>query len=257
MKRISIILIFLSVLYLLIMPVFLTHYADSIICNQIKIDIGDSSEYQLVTRSEIRNVITGGDIRIFGTRIGELSIPDIERRIGRIRELKDAEVYTTIDGTLHVFADQRNPVMRVQAGGGDYFVDEDGVVITRKRLYTPRLQVVGGNIRITAQMLDGISVLDTVIKNSILKDIYYLVQYVRHDNFWSAQVDQIWVDNNDEIDIIPRMGDHVIHLGKTENYEGKLRNLETFYRKVLPETGWNKYKIINLEYKNQIVCQKR
>ena len=147
--------------------------------------------------------------------------------------------------------------MRVQAGGGDYFVDEDGVVITRKRLYTPRLQVVGGNIRITAQMLDGISVLDTVIKNSILKDIYYLVQYVRHDNFWSAQVDQIWVDNNDEIDIIPRMGDHVIHLGKTENYEGKLRNLETFYRKVLPETGWNKYKIINLEYKNQIVCQKR
>jgi hypothetical protein len=49
----------------------------------------------------------------------------------------------------------------------------------------------------------------------------------------------------------------MVHLGTCENFEGKLRNLEAFYDKVLPEVGWNKYSLINLEFKDQIVCKKR
>jgi cell division protein FtsQ len=106
-------------------------------------------------------------------------------------------------------------------------------------------------------MLSGVSVLDTTIKNSILKDIYYLVNHVSGDDFWSAQIDQIYVDGNNEIDLIPRVGNHKIRLGTVENLEGKLRNLETFYDDVLPVVGWNKYSLINLEYKDQIVCKIR
>jgi cell division protein FtsQ len=106
-------------------------------------------------------------------------------------------------------------------------------------------------------MLEGVSVLDTSIKNTILRDIYFIVEYISDDDFWSAQIDQIFVDRDDEIDLIPRVGNHVIHLGTVENFEGKLRNLEAFYEEVLPEVGWNKYSIINLEFKDQIVCKKR
>jgi cell division protein FtsQ len=106
-------------------------------------------------------------------------------------------------------------------------------------------------------MLEGVSVLDTSIKNSILKDIFPLVSFINDNNFWSAQIDQIFVDDNDEIDLIPRVGNQLVHLGTTENFKGKLRNLEAFYDKVLPEVGWNKYSLINLEYKDQIVCKKR
>ena len=131
-----------------------------------------------------------------------------------LRELKEAEVYMTIDGTVHVYADQRDPVMRVMPdGGGDFFIDDDGVVVRKRNLYTPRLHIVGGNINISSAMLNGVSVLDTSIKNSILKDIYYLVKYINDDSFWSAQIDQIYVDNNDEIDLIPRVGNQIIHLG--------------------------------------------
>ena len=112
-------------------------------------------------------------------------------------------------------------------------------------------------MNISSAMLNGVSVLDTSIKNSILKDIYHLVNYINDDNFWSAQIDQIYVDNNDEIDLIPRVGNQLVHLGTAENFEGKLRNLEAFYDKVLPEVGWNKYSLINLEFKDQIVCKKR
>jgi cell division protein FtsQ len=227
------------------------------LCVGISINIVDSSDYHFVTKREIRNLITENNTRVLGRPIKDISVNKIENRIAGLRELKVAEVYTTIDGTLNVLVDQRDPVMRVLAGGGDYFVDKDGVVIRRRGLYTPRLHIVGGNIRITSQMLNGVSVLDTSIKNSILKDIYQLVSYINGDSFWSAQIDQIYVDNDDQIDIFPRLGNNIVHLGTIENYEGKLRNLEAFYKKVLPEAGWNKYELINLEYKDQIVCKKR
>jgi cell division protein FtsQ len=246
MKVIIKILIIIPALYLIVMPAYLAHTAGSMPCRGIIISIDDSSDYHFVSKREIAGLITQNNTKVIGLPVRNIALTEIEGRIAQLRELKKAEVYTTIDGMLHVSVDQRDPVMRVFAGGGDYFIDEDGIVVRRKGLYTPRLHIVGGNITITGPMLNGVSVLDTSIKHSILKDIYQLVNYINSDNFWSAQIDQIYVDN-----------DNLIHLGTSENFEGKFRNLETFYKKVLPEVGWNKYELINLEFKDQIVCRNR
>jgi len=258
MKKLLKILIFIPVLYLIIIPVYLAGTTNAKPCGGIVIDIKDSSDFHFVTKRQLLNLAYGNSGRILGKPVKKVSVTEIESRINVLRELKEAEVYMTIDGTVHVYADQRNPVMRVMPdNGGDYFIDEEGVVVRRRNLYNPRLHIVGGNVNISSAMLDGVSVLDTSIKNSILKDIYHLVNYINDDNFWSAQIDQIYVDGNDEIDLIPRVGNQLVHLGTTENLEGKLRNLEAFYDKVLPDVGWNKYSLINLEFKDQIVCKKR
>lgn len=257
MKIVKKIVIIITVLYLFIMPAFMAHTRASLPCGGIIISIDDSSRYQFVTKREISALITKNNTKVIGQHLKNIPLPDIEGRIAQLRELKSAEVYTTIDGLLHVSVDQRVPIMRIIAGGADYFVDEDGVLVPTKGLYNPRLHIVGGNIRLTSPMLNGVSVLDTAIKHSILKDVYVLVNYINHSDFWSAQIDQLYVDNEDEIDLIPRLGNNVIHLGTIENYEGKLRNLEAFYERVLPEVGWNKYESINLEFKDQIVCRKR
>jgi cell division protein FtsQ len=251
------ILIIITSLYLVIMPAFLSHMTASVPCSGIRINIADSSDYHFVSKRELTSLVNQNSGRLAGTPVSKIRLPEIEQRIAKLSELKEAEVYTTIDGVLNVYVNQRNPIMRIIAGGGDYFVDEEGFVMHNRGLYSPRLHIVGGNIRITGQMLNGVSVLDTAIKHSVLKDIYPLMEFLNHDNFWSAQIDQLYVDNDDEIDLIPRLGNQIIHLGTTDNFEGKLRNLEAFYNKVMPEVGWNKYELINLEYKDQIVCRKR
>jgi cell division protein FtsQ len=258
MNRLIKILLLIPTLYLVVIPVFYTHYFYSRPCSRIKITVIDSSQYHFVTKRDIQNTIYSNNGSILGKPVKEVQISEIENTMNRYRELKAAEAYISIDGTLHIYADQRTPIMRVMAAnGGDYYVDVEGVVIRRRNLYTPRLHVVGGNVNISQAMLDGVSVLDTSIKNSILKDIYYIVSYINRDKFWSAQIDQIFVDSDDEIDLIPRVGNYIVHLGTAENYEGKLRNLGAFYDKVLPEVGWNKYARINLAYRDQIVCKKR
>lgn len=258
MKRILKILIIIPLLYLIIIPVYLANSISSEHCRAISIDLKDSTEYHFITKKNLLNLVYSSAGRVVGKTVKDVSVSAVENKIKELRELRDAEVYISVDGTLHVYADQRNPVLRIIPGdGGDFFMDEDGVIVRKRNLYNPRLHIVGGNVTITRKMLDGVSVLDTSVKNSILKDIYFLVKYIDKDDFWSAQIDQIYVDDDNEIDLIPRVGNQLIHLGTTEDLEGKLENLSAFYDKVLPEVGWNKYSVINLEYKNQIVCKKR
>ena len=258
MKKVLKILSVIPLLYLIIIPVFFAGFTSSRPCGGIEVNIRDSSDFHFVTKKQLLNLAIGNSGSISGKPVRDVSLPEIEGRINKLKELKAAEAYITIDGTLHIYADQRNPIMRIMPDeGGDYFVDEEGIMVRKRNLYTPHLHIVGGNINISPAMLEGVSILDTSIKNTILKDIYHIVNYINRNKFWSAQIDQLYVDGNNEIDLIPRVGNQVVHLGTAENFKGKLRNLEAFYEKVMPEVGWNKYSMINLEFKDQIVCKKR
>jgi cell division protein FtsQ len=258
MRRLINILLIIPVIYLIITPLFLSASVDMQPCERIVVNIHDSSDYHFVTKNQLLNLVYADKVKLLGNPVRDIPVYEIEKRINALRELRVAEVYLSIDGTLYVYVDQRNPVMRVMPDeGGDYFVDEEGIVFRKRNLYNPRLHIVGGNIHITRAMLDSLSVLDTSIRYTILKDVFHFVDYLNNDSFWSAQIDQIYIDNRDQIDLVPRVGNHKIHLGTFENYEGKLRNLAAFYDKVLPEVGWNKYSSINLEFRDQIVCRKR
>ncbi len=252
------ILAIITLLYITVLPVYLVSSTSSRPCSGVSVDIRDSSDYHFVSRKQLLNLAYGNSSRILGQPVKDISLLDIEKRINVLRELKHAEVYRTIDGVIHIYADQREPVMRVLPDkGGDYFIDEDGVVVRRRNLYTPRLHIVGGNINISQAMMNGVSVLDTSIKNTILKDVYELVEYINDDDFWSAMIDQIYVNDENEIDLVPRTGNQIKHRGTIAHYQRKLRNLEAFYDKVLPEVGWAKYSRIDLEFRDQIVCKKR
>ncbi|MGB8489607.1 MAG: hypothetical protein WCE64_00970 [Bacteroidales bacterium] len=258
MRSLIRILLLIPSIYLVAMPVYYCHTFNSKPCSGIRITVADSSDYHFVTKRDIQNTISTGNGNLVGKPVGEINVAEVERTMNKYRELRVAEAYISVDGVLHVYADQRTPIMRVIPGnGGDYYIDVEGVVVRKRNLYSPRLHIVGGNVNISAAMLNGVSVLDTANRNSILRDIFYLVGFINENDFWSAQIDQIFVDRNDEIDLIPRVGNHTIHLGTAENFRDKFRNLEVFYSKVLPEIGWNRYSVINLAFRDQIVCKRR
>jgi len=57
--------------------------------------------------------------------------------------------------------------------------------------------------------------------------------------------------------LIPRVGNYEIQFGKMTDLETKFLKLNSFYEQALSKTDWNKYKTINLKYKDQIVCFKK
>ena len=83
-----------------------------------------------------------------------------------------------------------------------------------------------------------------------------LGSYLTSDSFWNSQVEQFWVADNGQMEMFPRVGNHVISFGQPKDMKKKMERLRTFYTEVLNKVGWNKYKRIDLQYSNQIVCVK-
>ena len=73
----------------------------------------------------------------------------------------------------------------------------------------------------------------------------------------SSVVEQIVVTQDNEVILIPKVGNFRIRLGDLENVDQKMEKLYLFLREGIALKGWNKYKEINLEYRNQIVCVKK
>ena len=77
-----------------------------------------------------------------------------------------------------------------------------------------------------------------------------------HDRFWNNQIEQLNVLHDGTIEMVPRVGNHIVYLGPPTDIPQKLTRLEKFYRYGLNVAGWNKYSYINLEFNNQIICKK-
>ena len=83
-----------------------------------------------------------------------------------------------------------------------------------------------------------------------------LGNFLRDDPFWNNQIEQIYVTPQQHLTLVPRVGGHTIDFGDTDSISLKFRNLYTFYAKVLPQVGWNKYSEISVEHVSQIVGRK-
>ena len=77
------------------------------------------------------------------------------------------------------------------------------------------------------------------------------------DKFWQNQIVQINVLADGTLELVPRVGDHIIYLGMPVGVERKLERMRKFYLYGLNKAGWNKYSYISVEFDNQIICKKR
>jgi cell division protein FtsQ len=89
------------------------------------------------------------------------------------------------------------------------------------------------------------------------KKLARLGSFILKSPLWHHQIEQLNVLEDGTVEIVPRIGDHIVYLGSPVNIQSKLNRLEKFYRYGLSEAGWNKYSYINLEFDNQIICKKR
>jgi cell division protein FtsQ len=88
---------------------------------------------------------------------------------------------------------------------------------------------------------------------SVTDTLCKLVHYINRDTFLTAQIEQIYVEKNQDFTLIPKIGDSEILFGKLNGMEDKFRRLKIFYREALPYEGWRKYQKINLKYQKQVV----
>jgi cell division protein FtsQ len=192
--------------------------------------------------------------------LNQFDVTKLEKKLINNHSIKNAQVYKTIDGKLMVNVKQRRPIVRIFSNNESYYIDEGGVLMPLSGKYTSRTLVVSGSLDEPfgkRYQFNYKNLNDTLINKTLLDDIYKIANYIDESEFWKAQIEQIHVDKVYGFELVPKVGNHKIVLGGIDDFESKFEKLMIFYKKGLSKTGWNEYSVINLKYKNQVVCTKR
>ena len=219
--------------------------------NDLKVKVDYSNGMFFIKESEIKNsVLSMMNDSLMNKAYRDISIAKIESELQINPYIKNVEVYSNISGSLIVKIKQKNPVLRViNKEGVSFYIDDNAQTMPLSSNFTARVPVASGNISFRGSEID-------TFQNTQKEQLFDLVQFIRADPFWKAQTEQIYVNENNEIELIPKLENHVFLLGDVKDLEEKFRRMNIFYKEVLKNQKSDQFKIINVKFKNQIICSK-
>ena len=210
-------------------------------CTEVKIDIEKNEVEGFLNAGEIKRILSLDHVYPLSQPMEAISSRKIEECLQKSPFVEKVECHKTQSGHVCISIKQRTPVVRVMPdNGGSYYVDSNGNFMPENRYVTDLVIATGAISRKYAQ-----SKLTQVAKT------------IMQDQFWKNQVVQINVLSNGTIELVPRVGDHIIYIGSPTNVDKKLERMRKFYLYGLNKAGWNKYSYISVEFNNQIICRKK
>ena len=164
-----------------------------------------------------------------------------DKLLAEIPFIKEVNAYVSpADHTLNIDISGRTPILRCYAGNLSYFLDDEGNLLPTNggvSVYLPIVQV---------------NQLNDEIRNEVLLP---LANFLQDHSKWYSFFGMIQVISTHQIHFYPRVGSFVFETIGVENLEEDFDKIELFYKKIVPQVGSNKYQLIKLSYRNQIVCQ--
>ncbi len=232
-------------------------------CNQVIITIMDTLGQTFVEPVDIRLIVHNKFGELEGQKLSSINISLLEKIISNNPFVADAEVFSSVDGKLNIEVLQRRPVVRVvNFKQESFYIDDQGFFMPLSEKYTARVPVANGYIfqreteRRVLNLTEGdFSEPDTSI--TAIDKVFRVANFISQDDFWTAQIEQIYVNSNSDMELVPRVGSHTIILGDANDLKGKFDRLFLFYTEGLNKAGWDKFKTINLKFKDQVVCTKK
>lgn len=211
------------------------------ICTQVDIDINESKVKGFLNADEIKTILVRANLYPLGKQLTTVDIREIEETLTKNPFIENTQCHMTQSGHVHISLTQHMPILRILADNGDsYYIDNSGKVMNGTRLTTDVVVATGH-----------------ITKKYATKVLAPIGNHIVSDKFWHNQIVQINVLPDNSIELVPRVGEHIIYLGKPENIAEKLARMEKFYKYGLNKVGWNKYSRISVEFCNQIICKKK
>ncbi len=255
-KRNKIISISVAVSFVLIVILFLS-LKGKVLNKSIDVKFIKNGGENIISVEEIRNIVLHQYPNFVNMNADEINLSLLEIEIEKNPSVKDADVFKKFGGILSVEIEQRIPIVRViNNKNKSFYIDTEGSLMPISKIKSARVVVANGNIKKQYKNVCENIFADSVV-NKTLIDIYKIVVAIQKDKFLTAQIEQIYVTNSKEYELVPMVGRHTVMLGDTFNLENKLVYLKYFYQNVLNKVGWNQYTYINIKFNGQIVCTKK
>lgn len=218
-------------------------------CKGYTITIKGGEKNRFIDEKDIETIILKtGNGKIKGQAIDAINLNKMEKELGGSVWVSRAETYFDNQDILHVAVTEKEPIARIfSTDGNSFYIDSAASRLPLSDKLSARVPVFTGYINGSKWNK----------KDSLLmKEIKQLASYIQRDEFWMAQIAQVDVAADGTMEMIPVVGNHLIKFGNGNNIAEKFRRLLIFYQQVLSKTGFDKYKVIDVQYQGQIVVSK-
>ena len=170
--------------------------------------------------------------------------------------IEKSSAYIGLDDTLVIQAREYDPVLRVfNQDKRSVYVTTDGVIIPSSPNYTPHLIIANGDFTFPTPQ-ESASVTDSIYADTGLPEALAIAIAIRNNQAAAKHIGQIYKDIDNKYELMVNNLPARVILGDTCMVANKLTRLGILMEKFGGTEELDKYKTLDLKYKNQIVCTK-
>ena len=225
---------------------------DAAPCKAVEVRIfGLETDEKFVDEKDVLNTIkTICEREPVGKSQGSFNLRKIETELQKSDWIKSAQLFFDNADVLQVKIYEREPVARVfTAAGNSFYIDTALKMLPLSDKFSARLPVFTG--------FPSDNIVLSAADSSLLREVRDISIAIQKDSFCMAMIDQVDITAQRSFEMVPKIGNQLIVFGNAEDAGTKFDKLKLFYKNVVIKTGWSKYSVINVQYKNQVVAKLR
>ena len=167
------------------------------ICTKVNINISDSNNSGFLSAEEIKAILEKDKLYPLNRQLSSIEPRKIEEALKVGPFVDTAQCYITENGHINIRISQRMPIIRIKNNKGeDYYLDDNGGILPNSK-YTSDLIIATGDIS----------------KWFAHFAITPMAKAINKSEFWLNQIEQINVRPDRGIELVPRVGNHIIFIG--------------------------------------------
>ncbi|MFM8587700.1 MAG: cell division protein FtsQ/DivIB [Bacteroidota bacterium] len=220
-------------------------------CKAVQIDFKDEKLINMIDRKEVYASLWPGRSELYpvGKNTASFDLFSLENTLVKNPWIQEPDVYFDNQHILHVDIKQKNPVARLfTAEGYSYYIDDRYNLLPLKQTDHIVLPVFTNFYVNPAGMKKSDSML--------LARVVSLSNFISNDPFWLAQIESVYIRPDNGFELSTQIGDHTVDLGIRSEWEPMFKKLKLLYHKFSQEDSWSRYALINLQFRDQVVCEK-
>ncbi|MDO9373544.1 MAG: hypothetical protein Q7T76_03975 [Ferruginibacter sp.] len=220
-------------------------------CSGLNITIRGVSNHFFVDKKDIQQtirLISGGNP--VGKSIGSFNLQSIEEALQKNIWVRSAQLFFDNNEVLQVNVLEREPMARVfTTGGTTFYLDSSVAMMPLSDKFSARLPVFTNFPSDKKVLLKADS--------NLLRGILDVSIALQADSFLMAMIEQVDITEQRTFEMVPKIGNTTIIFGDAKEVTEKFNKLQVFYKEVIVKAGWNKYSVIDVQYKNQVVASRK
>lgn len=190
-----------------------------------------------ITRNTVNKLLIQNYDSVTSIRKEKVVLKEVESRLLENKMIRNADVFISLNGTLGAKITQRKPLGRV-AASPDYYIDDEGKKMPLSSVYTARVPLITG------------------VAKSNFNELTPLLIAINQDPFMKSSIVGLELQQNGEIVLRLRKHDFKVLFGKPKAIANKFQNFKAFYKKTKQDNKLSSYKLVNLQFGDQVVATK-